>query len=183
MLWRSWSSEIAGSWEGVRAPGSRSNHLKKTFTVHENDVMQGGIRSDRALVRLFCLENEVYSSSSPSSSSNSTLKNLNSYTPLEVEITRNQSRSYKLAINPTDEDTDSFLRNFLVRYFKYRPLNFAPFATTAIFPSSREIVMLSPKFPVRLSTLILSWRNFSKADVSKILSFAGAVASSTYCKS
>jgi len=69
-----------------------------------------------------------------------------------------------------------------VRYFRYRPLNLAPFATTAIFPSSREIVTLSPRFPVRLSTLILSWRNFSKADGSKILSFAGAVASSTYWK-
>src|SRR5579859_1218960 len=36
----------------------------------------------------------IYSSSSPSSSSNSTLKNLNSYTPFCVEITRNQSRNY-----------------------------------------------------------------------------------------
>ena len=133
------------------------------------------------VVRLWYFRNAIYSSSSPSSSSNSTLKNRNSYTPLEVEMTRNQSRSYKSVPNHIHQKhTDSFLRNFFVRYFKYRPLNFAPLATTTIFPSSREIVMLSPRFPVRLSTLILSWRNFSKAAGSKILSFAGAVASSTY---
>jgi len=67
-----------------------------------------------------------------------------------------------------------------VRYFKYRPENLAPFATTTIFPSSLEIVILSPKLPVRLSTLILSWRNFSKAAGSKILSLVGADASRTY---
>jgi len=78
--------------------------------------------------------------------------------------------------------TFCFFKNFFVRYFKYRPLNLAPFATTTIFPCSREIVMLSPKFPVRLSTLILSWRNFSKAEGSKILSFVGADASRTYCR-
>lgn len=39
------------------------------------------------------IKSELYSSSSPSSSSNSTLKNLNSYTPLDVEITLNQSRN------------------------------------------------------------------------------------------
>jgi hypothetical protein len=40
--------------------------------------------------------------------------------------------------------------------------------------------MPSPRFPVRLSTLILSCRNFSNADGSKILSFVGAEASRTY---
>jgi hypothetical protein len=38
-------------------------------------------------------------------------------------------------------------------------------------------VISSPKLPVRLSTLILSWRNFSNAAGSKILSFVGADAS------
>jgi len=114
-------------------------------------------------------KHKIYSSSSsPSSSSNSTLKNLNSYTPFEVEITLSQS--LKLC----------FLRNFFVRYFKYRPLNFAPLATTTIFPSSRVIERSSPRLPVRPSTLILSWRNFSNADGSKILSFVGADASRTY---
>jgi hypothetical protein len=42
----------------------------------------------------FAMQKKIYSSSSPSSSSNSTLKNLNSYTPLLVEITLNQSRNY-----------------------------------------------------------------------------------------
>jgi hypothetical protein len=67
-----------------------------------------------------------------------------------------------------------------VRYFKYRPENLAPLATTTIFPPSREIAMVSPKLPVRFSTLIRSWRNFSNAEGSKILSFAGAEASRTY---
>ncbi len=33
--------------------------------------------------------------------------------------------------------------------------------------------MVSPRLPVRPSTLILSLRNFSKAKTSKILSLAG----------
>jgi hypothetical protein len=91
---------------------------------------------------------------------------------LQVSLVR-QQRSH----------TFCFFKNFFVRYFRYRPLNLAPLATTTIFPSSREIEILSPKFPVRLSTLILSWRNFSKAEGSKILSFVGADASRTYCLS
>jgi hypothetical protein len=67
-----------------------------------------------------------------------------------------------------------------VRYFRYRPLNFTLLATTTIFPSSLEITILSPKFPVRLSILILSCRNFSNAEGSKILSFVGAEASRIY---
>lgn len=42
------------------------------------------------------------------------------------------------------------------------------------------MVILSPRFPVRESTLILSCRNFSNAEGSKILSFVGADASRTY---
>jgi hypothetical protein len=70
-----------------------------------------------------------------------------------------------------------------VRYFKYRPENLAPLATTTILPPSREITIVSPKLPVRFSTLIRSWRNFSNAEGSKILSFAGAEASRTYYQS
>ena len=81
---------------------------------------------------------------------------------------------------PSGGHTFCFFKNFFVKYFKYRPENFAPLATTTIFPSSREIVILSPRLPVRLSTLILSCRNFSNAEGSKILSFVGADASRTY---
>lgn len=35
------------------------------------------------------------------------------------------------------------------------------------------ILMVSPRLPTRPSTLIFSFRNFSKAETSKILSLAG----------
>src|SRR5689334_12679061 len=45
---------------------------------------------------------------------------------------------------------------------------------TSILPSPCwEIWMVSPRFPVRPSTLMRSWRNFSKAEMSKILSLTG----------
>ncbi len=39
-----------------------------------------------------------------------------------------------------------------------------------------EILMVSPRLPTRPSTLIFSFRNFSKAETSKILSLAGCEA-------
>lgn len=45
---------------------------------------------------------------------------------------------------------------------------------TSIFPSPCwEIWMVSPRLPVRPSTLMRSWRNFSNAWMSKILSLTG----------
>lgn len=46
--------------------------------------------------------------------------------------------------------------------------------TTSIFPSPTcEMATLSPRLPVRPSTLMRSWRNFSNAARSKILSLTG----------
>jgi len=62
------------------------------------------------------------------------------------------------------------------RYLRYRPENWVC-AVTSIFPSPRFLInTTSPRFPTRLSTLILSWRNFSNAETSKILSLAGCEA-------
>lgn len=44
-----------------------------------------------------------------------------------------------------------------------------------------EILMVSPRLPTRPSTLIFSFRNFSKAETSKILSLAGCEALMTNC--
>src|SRR5271170_1494221 len=44
------------------------------------------------------------------------------------------------------------------------------------------MLMESPRLPTRPSTLILSWRNFSNADRSKILSLTGWVQLMMYCK-
>lgn len=50
-------------------------------------------------------------------------------------------------------------------------------ATTSILPSPCWLICtMSPRFPTRPSTLILSWRNFSNAETSKILSEAGCEA-------
>ena len=59
------------------------------------------------------------------------------------------------------------------KYFRYRPEK-GMYATTLIFsPSTWLICTLSPKFPVRPSTLMRSCRNFSNAARSKILSLTG----------
>ena len=48
---------------------------------------------------------------------------------------------------------------------------------TSILPSPCWLITtVSPRFPTRLSTLILSCKNFSNADTSKILSEAGCEA-------
>ncbi len=62
------------------------------------------------------------------------------------------------------------------RYLRYLPENWVC-AMTSIFPSPTwEIWTISPRFPTRPSTLILSCRNFSNAATSKILSLAGCEA-------
>lgn len=67
------------------------------------------------------------------------------------------------------------------KYFKYRPENWVC-AITSILPSPCWlIVTVSPRFPTLLSTLILSCRNFSKAETSKILSEAGCDALMMNC--
>ena len=56
-------------------------------------------------------------------------------------------------------------------------------AITSIFPSPCWLIaIVSPRFPTRLSTLILSCRNFSKAETSKILSEAGWEALMMNCR-
>lgn len=68
------------------------------------------------------------------------------------------------------------------RYFKYRPENWV-WAMTSILPSGCWLIStVSPRFPTRLSTLILSCRNFSNAETSKILSEAGWEALIIYCE-
>jgi hypothetical protein len=68
------------------------------------------------------------------------------------------------------------------RYFRYLPEN-GMCVTTSILPSlTWEIVMESPRLPTRPSTLILSCKNFSKAERSKILSLTGCVQLMVYLK-
>lgn len=53
----------------------------------------------------------------------------------------------------------------------------------SILPSPTwEIWMVSPRLPTRPSTLIFSFRNFSKAETSKILSLAGCEALMMNCR-
>lgn len=68
------------------------------------------------------------------------------------------------------------------RYLRYRP-DSSLWAMISILPSPTwEIWMVSPRLPTRPSTLIFSFRNFSKAETSKILSLAGCEALMTNCK-
>jgi hypothetical protein len=59
------------------------------------------------------------------------------------------------------------------RYLRYRPES-SLWAMISTLPSAvEEILMISPRLPVRPSILIFSFKNFSKAGTSKILSEAG----------
>ena len=59
------------------------------------------------------------------------------------------------------------------RYLRYRPEN-SMWVTTSILPAPAWLIFTaSPRLPTRPSTLILSCRNFSNAETSKILSWAG----------
>lgn len=59
------------------------------------------------------------------------------------------------------------------KYFRYRPEK-GICETTSILPSPTcEMLICSPRFPVRPSTLIFACRNVSKAERSKILSDTG----------
>lgn len=67
------------------------------------------------------------------------------------------------------------------RYLRYRP-DSSLWAMISILPSPTwEIWMVSPRLPTRPSTLIFSFRNFSKAETSKILSLAGCEALMMNC--
>ena len=74
------------------------------------------------------------------------------------------------SIQPRLERVDTY------RYLRYRPEK-SVWATTSILPSPCWLICtVSPRLPTRPSTLILSWRNFSKAETSNILSEAGCEA-------
>lgn len=157
---------------------------------------------DRWLMPWNCVVASNYSSSS-SASSLTTLKNRSSYTPLLVLTTLSQSRSCCFLRNffvlnegnavshcpfrgkwlllhsaPHMQSSKSDTH----RYLRYLPEN-SWCATTSIFPSPCWLMAtVSPRLPTRPSTFILSWRNFSKAATSKILSEAGTEALIMNCR-